>query len=751
MSRLSRVNTIWRKELKDTLRDRRTLVAMVLVPMVLYPALMIGSLHAVEIQVSYLVTQKYKVGVSDPAVQAWLRSVIDLDAARQTAATAQSTRPSIETPHRPAPRAAPTVRRGPGGSAERNARSDVREQPPEYEIQIVDDLAAAVLRGEIHVGVVLDGPPPDPQGAGSAAVTVLYDEAEIRSQIASAGLMGILERTAAQLLSERLARLALTPEFAQPLALVEQNIAPSERLAGSILGQIVPLILILMTLTGAVYPAIDLTAGERERGTLETLMVSPVPTVDLIAGKFVVVTFIGMLSAVLNLASVGGTIYLAGVGSLFTQDENLQFPFHALPWILLLMLPLAVLFSAALLAVCSFARSFKEAQNYIVPVMMAAIIPGVVGILPGTRLEGPIVIMPVANIVVLARDLFLSRFDFEAILLVLLSTCLYAGAAVAVAARLFGQEAVLFADSGSVRTIFDRRFFVPRDTPSAAAALLVLVLVYSLNFYLQQAISASPHLARGLPYLNAIALTFIVLLGVGPWFAARYMRVRPAGAFALRAAPPQAFVAALCIGLSTWVLAIGWWHWQQHWLPMDPNMQRALEQQTAWFGQVDPLTLVFFLALVPALTEELFFRGYVLSGVRNALGKWAALLVVSLAFGLFHYSIYRLAMTAGLGLLLGLLAIQYRSVWPPMLAHFLHNAISTLAGREDGLRPVLTALGLPAAEDAPLPSGWLIGAGGLTALGVAICLLLPERPALRTQHGQIDPADEATAGVARRG
>lgn len=715
MSRLSRINIIWRKELKDTLRDRRTLIAMVLVPMFLYPALMIGSLHAVELQVRYLVAQEFTVGVERDDAQAWLRRVIH-DDRRRFEAQAEAQRAGEPPPD--------DQRRA---DAEHAARQSVRDMPPAFTITIVDDVQTAILRGDVHVGLLLEGEAPAPGSEHSALVIVAYDEAEIRSQIASAGLVGILERTGQVLLGARLAARGLPPEFVQPLAVLEQNIAPSERLAGSVLGKIVPLIMIMLTITGAIYPAIDLTAGERERGTLETLMVAPVPPVDLIAGKFVVVTLIGLLSAALNLASFGATIYLGGLGSLFAPGQEFPFPFRALPWILLMMAPLAVLFSAVLLAVCSFARSFKEAQNYIVPVMVAALIPGVVGILPGMRLEGPIVIMPVANIVVLARDLFLNRFDYHAIALVLLSTSLYAGAAVAIAARLFGQEAVLFADSGSVRTIFDRRFFKPSLYPTAAAAMLMLVIVYTLNFYLQQAIVTSPRLSSGIPYLNAIALTLIVLLAVGPWIAARYMRVRPMTAFRLGAPPPQAWLAALCLGASTWILVSGWWHFQQQWMPMDPAMMRALERQTAWFATVPPLLLVFFLGVVPALTEELFFRGYVLSGLRTALGKWSALLVVSLVFGLFHYSTFRLAITAGLGLLLGLLVVQYRSIWPAMLAHLMHNVIAALAAHDDALKPLLTRIGLATEAGVSPDATWILGAAALAGVGVLICLAWPAR------------------------
>src|SRR5574337_1093837 len=104
-----------------------------------------------------------------------------------------------------------------------------------------------------------------------------------------------------------------------------------------------------------------------------------------------------------------------------------------------------------------------------------------------------------------------------------------------------------------------------------------------------------------------------------------------------------------------------------------------LEQQFAWLNETNPWLLVFYLAIVPALCEELFFRGYTLSGLRSTLGKAAAVGITALAFGMTHYSAQRLVPTTVLGLLLGLLVVQYGSIWPAMIAHFLHNAISVTA------------------------------------------------------------------------
>jgi len=707
MKRFWRINTIWRKELADTLRDRRTVLAMVLVPMVLYPALMLGSLQALQVQVSYLVTEVFDVGVADEQTQVWLRTLIQRDGARQESAAS-----SKDTKAPPAPSA---------------AQPTVVEQPPKYRIRVLPDLEQRVLDGRLHAAVLLDGPPPTQASSGSTHVRIAFDDSNVRSQIASAGIQGVLDRTAREMLAQRLAAHHLTREFVAPLRVESANIAPAERMTGSLIGQVVPLILIIMTITGAMYPAIDLTAGERERGTLETLMAAPVRTLDLISGKLVVVAIVGMLSATLNLLSIGGTIYLGGVGSMLTPGAEFTFPLQMIPWVLLLLIPLSVLFGAMLLAVCSFARSFKEAQNYIVPVMMAAMIPGVIGILPGTRLEGPILIMPVANIVVLTRELFLGKFPAEQMLWVFLTTSLYAGAAVAVAAKLFGQEAVLFADSGSIRTLFQRKFFKPRRYPSAAQALLVVALVFSLNFYIQVAIGQNPNLRQGVHFLIAIALTVTVFFGIAPWFAARYMRVNPTSAFQLHAPDPRALLAAICFGSSTWILAARWMEIQRTFLPMDPAFEEALKQQFAWFDDLSPLMLVFFLALVPAFCEELFFRGYALSGLRPTVGRFWGVLVVAVAFGMNHHSAQRIALTTALGVLFGLLVVQYRSIFPAMIAHFMHNALTIMAGSNEGFRAMLSRIGYPTDPEAPMPTSWVAVAALVVTAGILICVFSPKR------------------------
>lgn len=719
MSRLSRINTIWRKELTDTLRDRRTLLAMVLVPMVLYPALMLGSLQAFELQATRLKSEKFTVGVGDPALQRWLNNIITTDVVRR-AGRAPDSQPAEETPHA----GSPAVRE----TAVESARSDLRETPPEFEIVLTDDLRAGLEAQRIHVGVSVEGPLPTLEGSDSARLTIVFDQTDVRSGLAATGLGGILERASRDMALRRLERAGLPRTVVTPIELIEQSVATPEKVSGSILGQVVPLILIIMTITGAIYPAIDLTAGERERGTLETLIVAPVPTVDLIVGKFVVVALIGMMSAVLNLLSIGGTVYLGGLGQVLSRGGPVSIPLSALPWVLLILVPLAIMFSALLLAVSSFARSFKEAQNYIMPVMIAGLIPAVVGVLPGTRLEGPLLIMPVTNIVVLTRELFMGRVDPVAILWVTVSTSIYAGAAVAVAAKLFGQEAVLFADSGSIKSLFVRRFFKPSDRPATAHALLLLAIVFSLNFFIQQSMQRSPQLAGKPAYYYALAGLLLLLLVIVPLGAARYMRTRITSAFLLSPPPLRGVLAGLCVGASTWVLAPAWFAWQETWMPLPAGLAESVKSIEESFASIHPLALLLLLAVVPGVCEELFFRGYVMSGLRSTFGPVTAVLLAAAAFGVSHYMAHRLALTFMLGAVLGLLAMRNRSIWPAMIAHVLHNGL-TLAGSRDALlKPTLTRLGYPTDPLAPAALPWMLAAASLLLSGLALCLRAPRRP-----------------------
>ena len=747
MSRFVRIRTVWRKELTDTLRDRRTLIAMVVVPILLYPALMLGSFQAFELQRSQAVQQEFIVAVPDEATATWLRARIDSDLSRrlQAAGVPAEKLPELEQQLRDM--TAAELRDLGGLELAEDQKAQIAQiRPYAYQVKVVappenavtpeeqaEYLRAAVRRGEAAAAVMVRGDLPTYLAAGTSAVTLYFDATRFESQAyAARGLEGILERLADFMIQRRLTAAGVDQAVLEPIRLNAESVATSEQEAGFRLGMILPLILITMTISGAIYPAIDLTAGERERGTLETLMVAPVPTLDLIAGKFLVVTLIGMLSAVLNLLAMGATMYFGGIGQALTGSQAFAFPLSAIPLTLLVMIPMAVMFSAILLAVCSFARSFKEAQNYVMPVLVAAMVPAIVGLLPGSRLEGPLIVLPVTNIVLLMRDLFVGRIDVVDITLVAFSTTLYASAAVAIAAKLFGQEAVLFADSGSFRTLFIRKFYQPRRTPTVAQGFLLLAVLYLLNFFVQAQLQQIPGLAQDPLFFFIIGATLIVLFIGVPLLAALYSRVHLRSGFGWRPPPALGWVAAICFGLSTWILAQAWLGLQQQYLTMPDEVMRAFSEIEAVLQQLPPLWLIILVAVIPAIAEEVFFRGYALRALQGGLGWTAAIVITAIAFGLNHHSVHRVFITVVLGLVFGLLAMRSASIWPAILAHLMHNGISVASRAVDGLRSFLEALGMPADPTAAWPAVWLIVAAALALLGLLLCL--------RMQAHRDDPA-----------
>jgi len=221
------------------------------------------------------------------------------------------------------------------------------------------------------------------------------------------------------------------------------------------LASLIPLILILMTMTGAVYPAIDLTAGERERGTLEMLMATPVPRFGLLVAKYVAVLAVAMLTALINLGMMTVTVYGSGLAPRLLESTDLLA--ERILAVLGLLLLFAVFFSAVLLIVTCFARSFKEAQAYIVPLVLLSLLPGLLALVPELELKNALTVVPLLNIVLLARDLLEGKGDWAAASVVVCSTLIYAVAALALAARIFGAEAVLFGEGRSWSDLFRSR------------------------------------------------------------------------------------------------------------------------------------------------------------------------------------------------------------------------------------------------------------------------------------------------------
>jgi sodium transport system permease protein len=202
-------------------------------------------------------------------------------------------------------------------------------------------------------------------------------------------------------------------------------------------------------MVGATYPAMDLTAGEKERGTIETILSSPVSRTHLVLGKFFMVLLAAMASAALALASMGFSFALAN--KLF-QDLGAENAIHFLRALTLgdglvmfvMVLPVAVFFSAAQLAIALFAKSFKEAQTYLTPLMFLVLLPAMASVAPGLELNPTLALVPILNTSLVSKEIISGTYHWQYIGLIFLSSSVYAAVALAAAVKLFQREDVLF-------------------------------------------------------------------------------------------------------------------------------------------------------------------------------------------------------------------------------------------------------------------------------------------------------------------
>ncbi len=380
---------VFRKELRETLRDRRTLVVMVAVPILLYPVLLVATEQFALLGIRRIESVASQVGVAGPASQ----DVLEFLASNE-----------------------------------------------DLELLDVADPVDAV-RSDSVGAVVVFGPLPEgpPAAEATQSATVLYDAADERSQRARAVLVVALRSWDDTLLARRLAARGLPAEFVKPLALADSSLAGAEELGGYTLGRFLPLLLITMTLLGTFYPAIDMAAGEKERGTLETLLTAPVEPRQIVVGKFLAVALIGVVAAALNLVSM----LLTFQTGLFQFGGALDIEF-ALPWpsvlvIFATLIPLAVLFGALFLGIALRSRSFKEAQTALTPVYLLVMMPALLPVFPGIDFTVALAAVPVAGLGIFFRELMVGSPALAPSAVAVATTGLWAWAALAFASATFGR------------------------------------------------------------------------------------------------------------------------------------------------------------------------------------------------------------------------------------------------------------------------------------------------------------------------
>lgn len=721
-----RLQRLCLKELRETLRDRRTVITLVLMPLLVYPLL---SMTMQRFLLTSSVKQEklvYTIGSNDDQVA---RSILEnMELAKLIQNRNLPTNSTIERREtNDIATATLTVTKPEEGESSEKQPPPVKvtSKLPEFRVLNVEgDWQAPIADGtlDLFIEVLSETPPSPPQGNWTQLhYRVHYVENDLRSEQALFHFQQLTILIDEQYANEALARRGREPAW--PLKLTASPVAIPKSGVSSLVTMI-PLVLILMTITGAVYPAIDLTAGERERGTMEILVASPAPRWALLFAKYVAVVTVALLTAIANLGSMFTTLYVTGLGKVLLGEQALSL--STLLQVFCLLVLFAMFFSAVMLTITSFAKSFKEAQAYLIPVMLLALAPGVLSLVPGIEFTPLLACIPLVNIVLLARDLLLDKADLTLALAAIFSTIVYAAAAIGVAARLFGNDAVVHGSRESWQEFFTRPV-EPTDCPRFDQMALFLAMLFPLYFVLSNLVGQFRDSSISFRLILNIVIT-AVLFGVLPFLYCRFGRINTRSTFRLSVPnaklAPIFILASLALATSLWMAAHELFL-ASRWLGIqtlrDEQVQAA-QTLIIQFRSVSPWLVLLSFALTPALFEEFFFRGFVFSSL-NQLSRPGAILVSAVLFGLFHVitgsvlAIERFLPTTLMGFFLGWLAFRTKSLWPGVVLHAAHNGLLLMTAY---YADTLKDWGIGVEEQSHLPYTWLATGAVVTVITLFI-------------------------------
>lgn len=390
---------VFRKELRDTLRDRRTLVAMVVVPVLVFPLLMIGMTKFSQSRAAEAREKVLAIAVSDPGGASGVAEHLRGE-------------PGIEV----------------------TEVQDAAGLPEQVRSEAFD--AAIVVPHGFDALLELSRPAP---------IQLLHKTSD-DFNIPRRRVEDALARFEQKLLDQRLRSFGIDPLTLDPIDLQKHDVASTREVFGKLLGGLLPYMFIIFCFTGGMYPAIDLAAGEKERGTLETLLSSPASRLQIALGKFAVVTLTGFTSALLATASMYVSVRQGIEGippEILAAVQSVIAP-GTIALVLALLLPLSVFFAAVLLMLSLYARSYKEAMSVISPLMIVVVVPAAIALAPGVRLGLVTALVPVLNVSLATREIVAGTAEPLHLALVFASLLLLAAVGVVACARWFSREDVVF-------------------------------------------------------------------------------------------------------------------------------------------------------------------------------------------------------------------------------------------------------------------------------------------------------------------
>lgn len=615
------IKTLVKKEFLEILRDKKTIIMMLLVPVVIYPLIFIIAMQLTAFISSSMEQQNYRIAIEADDGDALRNQLMQIADASYKITIVNA-----------------------------NVVSD-------YEAALNDEAIDAYILGRTE--------------GGKLQYDLYYLSSVPNSDYAADIAVQAFDGLKEELARQRVVQAGLdVHEVLEPVRYGRTDIASSEQSLGSIMGSVLPFMLIMSLLMGTVHPAIDTTAGEKDRGTLETLLTLPLTNRQLIVSKFITVAAVGIATALLNFLSTGIVAFY--MYQVVEMQTDLGFDLGKfIPAIIVCMLAVfafSLFASAVTMCVTSFAKSSREAGNYVSPLTFVVMFASYIGFIPNLELTQTVAMIPVVNICLLLKNMLSFKVDYAAIATVLLSNIAYAVIAILFLSKIYDSEAVLFSEEKGSLQLFERRSNLRKGGVPAmpdvwfVAALLVLLILYAGSLL---------QLRFG---LFGVFGTQMILLFV-PLAMVVYTKkdLRQTYGFARAKASSYLGCALMAAGLFlvNIVLAVLM-------TALFPESGQNVEELFSQILGDNAAAALFVVALTPAVCEEMLFRGLFFRSLKARYRPLPAVVATAVLFGLYHMSLVKFVPTGLMGLAFGLVAWRTGSIFPTMLMHFLNNACSVL-------------------------------------------------------------------------
>jgi len=407
---MKKIKIIFLKELKDTLRDKRTIMAMVVVPLLIYPVMITIVTGIIKSQTKESMNKTLKVAVFDAGEA---ENLIDLykDASL------------IEV-------------------------NEFESYPQLDSIQLSGDTLAfkqtinTLIRDHKLDAAIIVKPGFDQRiDSLKAGHIALYYQSTTDQGITKQRLMMLVNMYKEKILKDRYKMAGLNPEFVEVVHIEDHDVATQKEKMGEVIGGLIPYFFIIFCLLGSMYPAIDLGAGEKERGTIETILTAPATRLQILMGKLGVILLGGIGSASISIIGILIAVQTVDVipSNILSVIESIL-QIKSIAMILLLLIPLAIFFGASLFSISIYAKSYKEAQSMISPAMIIVFLPAMIGMLPGIHFTYTTALIPILNVTLATKQIIADTIDPVLFAETMLSLLVLAGLALWLAINWYGKE-----------------------------------------------------------------------------------------------------------------------------------------------------------------------------------------------------------------------------------------------------------------------------------------------------------------------